>query len=464
MKRLISAILLTAMMIVLLPVTAMATDDYIPMTTSQAMIDIIKDFEGFVSTPYYDGGQYSVGYGTGCGYSYDEVPAAYWNGITEDEGEQLLRQYLENVAEDELNSFYRRIGYQPSQQQFDAMIDFTYNLGGSWIYESSVRNYIVNHTDGSGSQLEFVNLLGAWCRADGVQDYLCSRRIREALVYFHGEYYLPHGNVESDLEVVSDSQLPRYKYVIYNGNGAGISPSGYEDTVAYFAVGEKYGDMLVPTRSGYTFAGWYDQDGALLLSAHRVQGHQKVKAAWAQVPFTDIAQDKWYTAPVAYCYQNGYMVGTAVEKFSYGENITRAMLTGILYSMAGKPAVSGDTGFTDIIPGAYYEKAIIWARQNGIISQEASGRFDPNRPLTRSEMVAMIYQYAANVAGLDMSGCSDVSGYEDANEIPAYAVEKFGWAIHVGLIVGTTETTLGPQDYTNRGQVALQIMYLKNLK
>ena len=56
--------------------------------TSEACIQLIKDFEGFAKYPVKDYTQYSVGYGTACGE--DDYP----NGITEEEADALLREHL----------------------------------------------------------------------------------------------------------------------------------------------------------------------------------------------------------------------------------------------------------------------------------------------------------------------------------------------------------------------------------
>ncbi|MFR0733438.1 MAG: glycoside hydrolase family protein [Oscillospiraceae bacterium] len=62
--------------------------------SSQRIIDFIKEREGFSATPYWDHSQYTIGYGTYCGSSRDEVPASYWDGITRDEAEVLLRESI----------------------------------------------------------------------------------------------------------------------------------------------------------------------------------------------------------------------------------------------------------------------------------------------------------------------------------------------------------------------------------
>ena len=300
MKRLITFILALILLIGVLPADANASFYYAPMTTSQYMIDIIKDFESFEEFPYGDGVQWSIGYGTFCGKTKEEVPADYWNGISESLAEELLRQYLSNVAEVEVNSFFRSIGRQPTQQQFDAIVDFTYNLGGGWMEEdSAIKAYLIKYCGESGSELELVNALGIWCRIGSeVSENLCSRRIREALIYLHGEYYLPTGNVNSWLPVVGDCYLPRYKYVIFNGNGVSLSPKGYEQTIRYFLEGDSYGKLLTPDGEGSAFAGWYREDGTPLLAGDLVEEHLIVRADWIRMPFSNLCNSRWYTETV----------------------------------------------------------------------------------------------------------------------------------------------------------------------
>ena len=462
MKRVISAVLILLLLISFLPVGIFADDtDYTPMTTSQAMIDIMKDFEGFISMPYADGGQYSIGYGTFCGYTREEVPAEYWGGITEAQADQMLRDYLTNVAEVELNKFYQRIGKQPTQQQFDAMVDFTYNLGGSWMDSSKVKDYIVS---GNENPLEFVNLLGAWCRNGGkVTDYLCSRRIREALIYLHGEYYLPYGNVVSDLPLVYDSKLPRYKYMMYDGNGAAISESGYGDSVAYFAEGQQYGNLLIPVKAGYTFAGWYNADDELLITADVVTANQKVKARWIQLPFTDVPGNVYYTMPVAYCFEKGIIKGVSATAFAPEQGMTRGQLVTMLYRMAGTPAVSGTGYYSDVESGRYFTEAVAWAAELGITTGYPDGTFRSDVLVSRAEMVTFLCRYASKVKGLDVSLQADLSGYGDCATVPGFSQTSFAWAVNAGIINGTANNMLDPMNTATRGQMAKVLTLLDNM-
>jgi GH24 family phage-related lysozyme (muramidase) len=58
------------------------------MTTSEACIALIKEYEGFSSRVYWDSGSAYIGYGTVC------KSADYPDGISQETGDALLRQAL----------------------------------------------------------------------------------------------------------------------------------------------------------------------------------------------------------------------------------------------------------------------------------------------------------------------------------------------------------------------------------
>ena len=59
----------------------------------------------------------------------------------------------------------------------------------------------------------------------------------------------------------------------------------------------------------------------------------------------------------------------------------------------------GKTGFTDVPDGAWYEEALLWAVENGIIAGHEDGTFKPDDPLTRAQIVSILYRYNAYIGG-----------------------------------------------------------------
>lgn len=95
-----------------------------------------------------------------------------------------------------------------------------------------------------------------------------------------------------------------------------------------------------------------------------------------------------------------------------------------------------------------------WAAANGVVSGYGDGRFGPNDPITREQM-ALILQGYARLEGKDVSARTDLSVYTDAGAVSNYALEAMRWARAVGLINGTSDTTLTPRGTATRAQAAV---------
>lgn len=110
------------------------------MKISQYGIDMIKEFEGCVLTAYYDsGGTLTIGYG----HTSDVYEGQH---ISLDEAEKYLRADL-MTAETEVNVW--KFHYKWDQNEFDAMVSFTYNCGAGCF-----RNLIKNGTRTKGEIAE----------------------------------------------------------------------------------------------------------------------------------------------------------------------------------------------------------------------------------------------------------------------------------------------------------------------
>ena len=224
--------------------------------------------------------------------------------------------------------------------------------------------------------------------------------------------------------------------------------------------------QYVPTREGYTFAGWYSDEALTQkVTSVKLNANTTVYAKWTEnavtptLPFTDVKSGDWFYEAVQYVYDKGMMTGVSADRFAPASTTTRGMIVTILYRLENEPAVSGGSAFTDVENGAWYADAVAWAAANDIVNGTSATTFAPNSPITREQMAAILYRYAA-YKGYDVSQKADLSGYTDAASISGYAKDALAWANAQKLITGVTDTTLNPQGSATRAQVATILMRL----
>ena len=164
--------------------------------------------------------------------------------------------------------------------------------------------------------------------------------------------------------------------------------------------------------------------------------------------YADVPADAWYAEAVTALREKGVMDGVGGNRFDPEGVFTRAQLATVLYRLAGKPAVQGEDGFSDTLPGAWYADAVLWASQNGIVNGYGSGLFGTDDPTTQEQLAVMLWRSAGSyVLG---SEYADPDGVENAAD--AWAFDAVRWARVDGLL--TDAVPFEPTRPAARAQVA----------
>ncbi len=173
--------------------------------------------------------------------------------------------------------------------------------------------------------------------------------------------------------------------------------------------------------------------------------------------FVDVEPDAWYREGVEYAVANGLMNGTSANTFAPNDTTTRAMIVTILYRLEGEPATTMNLPFADVAAGKWYSDAVNWASTNGVVTGYDENTFGPDDPITREQLAAILYRYAA-FKGYGVTEKADLAAFADAGAISAYAQESMSWANNNGLIGGVSADLLQPQGSAVRAQVAVILM------
>ena len=171
-----------------------------------------------------------------------------------------------------------------------------------------------------------------------------------------------------------------------------------------------------------------------------------------KLPFTDVHETDWFYNDVLFVYEEGLFAGTSDTTFSPNAAMTRAMLVTVLYRLEGQPAVNGRSGFSDVQYNGYYEDAVTWAADNGIVNGTSITTFSPNANVTREQMAAILYRYA-QYKKYNTAASSGLNGFTDQASVSGYATASLEWAVAEKLVNGSAGKLM-PTGNATRAQVA----------
>ncbi|MBQ7974607.1 MAG: InlB B-repeat-containing protein, partial [Clostridia bacterium] len=217
--------------------------------------------------------------------------------------------------------------------------------------------------------------------------------------YTFDGFYTESGE-KFDFEAPVDSDVtitPKWTKISYGGGGSVTTrytvkfETNGGNTIGKKTVAKnsKLDEPAVPEKDGYSFIGWFTDEE--LTSAYdfdsKVTKDFTLYAKWekdadekpveVENPFADVNASDWYYEDVIYAALNGLFKGTTETTFAPNDKLTRAMLVTVLYRAEGEPAVWGGLPFVYVEEGSYYEFAVAWAKQVGIVSGVSETEFAP---------------------------------------------------------------------------------------
>jgi len=333
------------------------------MYISDEGIAFICSFEGYRQYAYPDGGKWYIGYGTLC--EKDQYP----DGVTQEEAVTIMRKHMESM-EDKLNTFLKKYEIKLNQQQYDALMSMTYNVGTGWINPAyRICQYLMDGYE-KYTQDEMVNAIGSWCHVGkDVVHGLAVRRVREAFLFLYGDY-ANKGDVG-------------YTYVHYEAGEGEVDHS-----TVFYPMNRTYDKLPVPICPGKFFMGWYMDNGVMLTGDDIADNRLTVTARWGSRaaedtgilstpwdnPYSDLPEAEWYYSYVKNLSRVGKINGYPDGTFKPAQNITVGEALKLILLTADYPE---QAPINEHWASGYYDIALA----NGFIT-EAEGK-DLDAPISR---------------------------------------------------------------------------------
>ncbi len=165
-------------------------------------------------------------------------------------------------------------------------------------------------------------------------------------------------------------------------------------------------------------------------------------------PFDDVVEGQFYEAPVAWAVNNGITNGISQTEFGPLTTCNRAQVVTFLWRAVKCPEPKqANNPFVDVQKRSFYEKAVLWAVENGITNGTDATHFGPNTACNRAAVVTFLWRAA---------GCPEpeqtANLFVDVQKGSFYEKAVL-WAVENGITNGTDATHFGPNAACNRAQV-----------
>ena len=273
--------------------------------------------------------------------------------------------------------------------------------------------------------------------------------------------------------------------ITFNANGGTVSPAT-ANTNAY----GKLDNLPTPTRSGYSFDGWYTtaEDGTAVTTDTVFDNDTTIYAHWTRnssggshttyYPVNTLAKSeggsvvvstksasKGSAVTVTVTPESGYQVSSVQAVDKDGKKLTLTDKGDGKYSFVmpgSKVEVSASfaqvqkpeetSPYRDVSKDSYYYDAVQWASNKGITNGVADGVFAPDWICTRGQIVTFLWRSV----GSPTPKTAEMPFADVAED--AYYAQAVLWAVENGITKGTSETTFSPDQTCTRAH-AVAFLY-----
>jgi hypothetical protein len=177
--------------------------------------------------------------------------------------------------------------------------------------------------------------------------------------------------------------------------------------------------------------------------------------SWINI-FADLDPNHPYYEAIAFMNIRGLIVGYGNGNVGPDDTLTRAQFATLLWNLEGQPSPEGTVNFSDVQEDAWYYAPVQWAAEQGVVAGVGGGLFAPDTPISRQEVVQMLYNYAVNFKGYKIPKNRDISDYTDKGKIDVWAESAAKALAEAGVL--RDEKEFRPTDDATRGEAADMFM------
>ncbi len=258
-----------------------------------------------------------------------------------------------------------------------------------------------------------------------------------------GEYYYFDQPITEDLYLYAKFG----HYLVFCFGETPISAQGVEH-------GQCGVEPEAPGREGMEFLGWYTEltggekyDFSTPVTCE-VYLYARFVEAGERNPFSDVPEGSFFYEPVLWAVENGITTGATPTTFNPNGTCLRAQVVTFLHRAAGSPEPNSRTSpFTDVKPGDFFFKPVLWAVDNGITNGTSATTFGSYDNCNRAAVVTFLWRNAGSPEPK-----STTNPFVDV-KTGDFFYKPVLWAVENGITNGVDATHFGPATACNRAQV-----------
>lgn len=176
--------------------------------------------------------------------------------------------------------------------------------------------------------------------------------------------------------------------------------------------------------------------------------------------YQDVEGDDWHTEAIEYVTAIGLMEGVGNGKFQPNQPLTRAQVVTLLYRLAGSPKTEYIGLFQDVPQDEWYANSVSWAYQQGIVNGTSETTFSPSTNITREQLAVMVYNYTKMKEIELQTAEKALYRVKDCWSVSLYAERGVMMACQTGLMNPDSQYNFNPRQAVTRADAAVVFMRL----
>lgn len=191
-------------------------------------------------------------------------------------------------------------------------------------------------------------------------------------------------------------------------------------------------------------------------------GNAVVVAPVKQAVFTDIKNHKWAEEAIEALYEQNIISGTGDGKFEPDRYVTREEIVKMLLGVFGVDKDNAELPFGDANKNEWYYGYLSAAYKSGVVTGISDTEFGIGEYVSRQDIAVMIKRAVEAFGKYNLTSIKETAEFDDANRVSAYAAQAVGDLANAGIINGFEDGTFRPLNNCTRAEAAKMLYSLMN--